>query len=244
MALDSWWQFGEGMGQFGTELALYQIQCAFCTERGNWEIVNRETKKKPNGRKVLYFDTYKCGGCANFIMVFWTPSEDSVGGHGLHAYRTIPFALGDYEGADYWPNNVTRNWKQAHKALARDDYDAAVLMARSAVQAIVRNKKAKKGKLKAEIDDLVERGVLPLVMSKLAHEVRELANDSAHPEDEDYSADPQDAKDIVEFLDTMLEYVYDLPHKINQRRESLGKPPLVLDSAEDSGEDTTPPKGE
>lgn len=230
MAISSWWQFGEGMGKMGQDLALYQIKCALCKETGNWELEHHAEKKKPNGRKVLNFDTYKCGSCAGYILVFWTNSEHSYGGYdrmrGLHDYRTLPWAIGGWDGEEYWPDKAKRHWKQARNALAREDYDAAVVMARSAVQAIVRNKKAKKGDLYHEINDLVSRGILPNIVGELAHEVRELAKPSAHPSEEDEPVDPKDAQEIVDFLDILFEYCYDLPHKINEYRERQGKDPL------------------
>jgi len=64
--MNSWWSLGEHSGYDGNELALYRITCPFCMERGNFELVFRESKKKPNGDKELYFDTYKCGSCSSF----------------------------------------------------------------------------------------------------------------------------------------------------------------------------------
>lgn len=239
MAIDSWWQFGESVGHWGNGLALFDIECAFCEEKGNWELEHHAEKTKSNSHKVLNFDTYKCGNCANYIMVFWSGSEHYASSYnpaqGLHAYRTVPFALGSWNGEDYWPEKAKRHWKQAHNALQRGDYDATVVMARSAVQAVVRDKKAKKGDLYSEINDLVTRSVIPNIVGKLAHEVRELANSSAHPGEEDKPIESEDAREIVEFLDILLEYAYDLPHKINEHRERQGKAPLA---DEPDGEDS------
>jgi len=210
---------------------------------GLWELEHYAEKTKQNSRKILNFDTYKCGNCANYIMVFWSASEHNSGGYnpaqGLHAYRTVPFALGGWDGEDYWPDNAKRHWKQAHNAIQRGDYDAAVVMARSsAVQAVVRNKKAKKGDLYNEINDLVTRGVLPNIVGQLAHEVRELAKPSAHPTEDEKAVDPKDAREIVEFLDILLEYGYDLPHKINEYRERQGKDPLLDEPETAEAEET------
>ena len=53
--MDSWWDLGEWSGSRGNDLALYQIECPFCEEKGNFETAHHEEKKKPNGRKVLLF---------------------------------------------------------------------------------------------------------------------------------------------------------------------------------------------
>ena len=80
----SWWQLGQDSGYHGTKLSLWQIACAFCGERGNWELAHHAEKKKPNDNQRLNFDTYKCGNCAGFVMVFWSA------GDALHDYRVLP----------------------------------------------------------------------------------------------------------------------------------------------------------
>jgi hypothetical protein len=113
---------------------------------------------------------------------------------------------------------VGRYWLQAMRSLEGKNWDAASLMARSAIQLIARYQKAKGANLKQEIDDLAERGILPPVMQEWSHEVRELGNDSAHPNPGAKGTDPKDAKDVVEFLTMLLRVTYDLSHQIEQYR--------------------------
>lgn len=79
-------------------------------------------------------------------------------------------------------------------------------MARSAVQATMRDKKAVGKDLYHEIEDLAAKGDLPPLMKEWSHEVRELGNDSAHPKPGTPPPTEQDARDIVEFLDSLLLY--------------------------------------
>jgi len=57
-------------------------------------------------------------------------------------------------------------------------------------------------------------------MKDWADEVRLLANESAHP-DAHVPADmtPEDSKDTVNFLDSLLAYLYDLPKQIENFRQ-------------------------
>jgi len=55
----NWWDLGEWSGTGGSKLATYQINCAFCGERGNFETVAHLERQKPGGRKVLNYDTLK-----------------------------------------------------------------------------------------------------------------------------------------------------------------------------------------
>lgn len=215
--MDSWWDFGEGGGYDGAELATYRISCPFCFERGNFGVAHHEEKKKPNGRKVLNFDTLVCGSCANYVLVFWSTGE-FPSSRPLHEYRTLPWARKLDKFPDYWPEEVGRFWLQAHRSVTEENWDAASVMARSAMQSALRGHGGKGSSLKEEIEHLAQKGLLPPIIKEWSHEVRALGNDSAHPKPGQPPTDPKDARDIVKFLDYLLEYLYDLPHQIEQYR--------------------------
>lgn len=236
--MDSWWELGEGMGLQGDRLGLWRITCAFCGEKGNFQLAFHGEKKKPNSDKRLNFDVYKCENCAGFVHVVWSASHLAYGTHGLYDYHVLPWPLkGKPEPSENWPKEMHRFWIQAHDSLANENWDAAAVMSRSALQFIVRHQGAKKSNLKQEIQDLASKGVLHPLMEEWSHEVREIGNDSAHPEvpapDQSVprledAPEPQDAKDIVNFLDFLLFYLYDLPKQIGEyrkRRTPLGSSP-------------------
>jgi hypothetical protein len=115
---------------------------------------------------------------------------------------------------------MKRFWIQARDSLKNENWDAANVMARSALQFVVRDKKAVEGRLKDQIDDLADKGVLHPLMKDWANEVRLLANESAHPKAPNPKEfTPQDAKDIVNVLDLLLLYLYDLPKQIEDFRQ-------------------------
>lgn len=212
--MNSWWDMGEWSGSSGEQLALYQITCPFCMESGNFSTEHHAQKKKANGRKILNFDTLKCGNCAGYVMVLWSASELGR----LYAFRVLPWPLKIDSAPKHWPESVGRFWVQANRSLNDENWDAAAVMARSSLQAALRDKGAKGSSLKAEIDNLAETGLLPPIIKEWSHNVRELGNDSAHPKPDQAPAVPKDAKDIVQFLDFLLEYLYDLPKRINDYR--------------------------
>ena len=210
--MDSWWRFGEWSGYDGTELAVHHITCPFCMEEGNFSTEFHVEKKKPNGSKVLNFDTLKCGNCSSYVQIFWSA------GDGLHDYRAQPFPLRYEKAPKEYPEAIGRFWLQAKRNLKDSNYDAAAVMARSSLQLALRSNDAKGANLKQEIDDLATKGILPPIMQEWSHNVRELGNDSAHPNPEQQPTNPKDASDIVGFLDFLLEYLYTLPKNINQYR--------------------------
>lgn len=214
----SWWDLGEGKGYDGADLALYQITCAFCEERGNFALEHHTEKKKPNANKKLNFDTYKCGNCGAYVMVLWSAREFG-GSRTLHDFQVLPWPRRLASAPSYWPKDVGRYWVQAKRSLSDENWDAAAVMARSSMQLALRDKGADGANLKGEIDDLASKGILPPIVKDWSHEVRELGNDSAHPAPEQQATDPDAARDIVEFLDYLLQYLYTLPHRIDQYRK-------------------------
>lgn len=136
----------------------------------------------------------------------------------LQGAYVLPWPLKTGKGSKNWPDTVKRFWRQAHDSLRNENFDAATLMARSALQAITREQGAAAGSLKSEIEDLSAKGVLPASLKEWAHELRELGNESAHPNTDSPEVKPEDARDIVKFLDFLLEFAYDVPVRINEYR--------------------------
>jgi len=208
---------GEGSGYRGSTLAVHQIMCAFCMEEGNFERVSHFTKRNAQSGKILNFDTLKCGNCAGYVMVLWSAGQYSM--DGMHNYTVLPWPRRLTKYPEHWPEAVGRHWMQAHRSLADENWDAAADMARSSLQAALRQVGAQGRRLVDEIDDLASKGTLPPLMKEWAHEVRLLGNESSHPEPLDgKGVDPKDARDVVQFLDYLTEYLYDLPKRIDDYR--------------------------
>jgi hypothetical protein len=216
--LDSWWQLGELSGFRGNKLELWRITCAFCLEKGNFKLAFHGEKKKPTSTKRLNFDVYQCTNCMSFVHVLWSAQEFPSSMDGLHGYYVLPSPIGKAIPSENWPSPVQRFWTQAHESLRVGNWDAAAVMSRSALQFAMRDKGASGAGLYAEIEDLSIRGVLHPLMKDWSHEVRELGNDSAHPDPQAPPTDSQDAQDVVQFLDLLLGYLYDLPKHIGDYR--------------------------
>ena len=217
--MDSWWQLGEVVGRRGEHLAVGEITCPFCMERGHFKTVFHREKKKPNSEKKLNFDTLRCENCAGFVMVLWSANQFGRGMRGLHEFRVLPYPLKLVTYPKHWPEEVGGYWLQAKRNIIDENWDAAALMARSTLQAAFRDKKAEGKNLQQEIGDFAEKGELPPIMKEWADNVRELGNKSAHPKPGKDPTDAQDARDIVQFLDFFLEYSYTLPHRIQEYRQ-------------------------
>jgi hypothetical protein len=216
--MSNWWDFGESVGYPGKKLATHLIPCPFCGTRGNYSVEHHSEMKHKEGEKTLNFDTLKCGNCAGFILVFWSATSH-FSRQGIHSSKHIPWYDRITQAPEHWPPEIQNFWIQAHRSLNDENWDAASMMARSALQALTREQKAVGSNLKQEIDDLGKKGVLPPIIIEFSNEIRLIGNTSAHPKPGQVGVDPDDAKDIVEFLDIITEYIYDLPKQINDYRE-------------------------
>ncbi|HET6201609.1 MAG TPA: DUF4145 domain-containing protein [Planctomycetota bacterium] len=197
----------------GPASLVHLVTCPFCMERGNFKTAFHAEKKHAASKKRLNFDTLECGNCKGYVMCLW-----SSGGGGGYDYRVLPYPLRLERHPEEWPKDVGRFWLQAHRNLTDESWDAAAVMARSALQVALREQKASGANLKLEIADLATKGGLPPVMREWSDSVRELGNDSAHPKPGQPPTDRRDAADIVRFLDFFLECVYTLPHRIGEYR--------------------------
>ncbi|CAN7653224.1 DUF4145 domain-containing protein [Rhizobium sp. LjRoot254] len=212
----SWWEIGEGSGHsaYNDELRLDLVDCGFCGESGRFAFESRIIKKNHKG-KALRYDTLRCEECGNLTSVFW-----GTGSSGLQRHYQVPWLKETTKWPTHWPDDVGRFWLQARRSIEGSNWDAAALMARSAVQLVLRHQQATGKSLFEEINDLGKKGVLPPVMVEWAHEVRVLGNDNAHPTPGAAGTAPKDAQAVVEFLGMLLRVTFDLPFQISEHRGS------------------------
>jgi hypothetical protein len=115
-------------------------------------------------------------------------------------------------------------------------------MCRKALQGICVDKKAKSANLAAGLRDLRDNGLIDKNLYDWADALRLFGNDAAH--DINVVISPQDAKDIVEFTEAILEYVYTFRQKFNEfmeRRNNPPQPPASLPDAPMPNEGTNIP---
>jgi hypothetical protein len=206
-----WWSLGDGSGYEGDKLALWQIECGFCGERGNWELSHHAERENKDGKKLNY-DIYKCIACGNLTMVFW------AAGDRLHSWHQVPWPTNTTRWPEHWPDEIGRYWLQAQRSIESENWDAAALMARSSLQLLLRHEKAEGGSLVKEIDDLAKKGLIPPIVRDWGHELRVLGNEAAHPMPGAKGISEKDARQMVRFLRVVLTLLQDLPADIKKYR--------------------------
>ncbi|MFD0327105.1 DUF4145 domain-containing protein [Streptacidiphilus monticola] len=131
----------------------------------------------------------------------WTPS----------AVRWPPF--------EDVPEAIAAAASEAHACLSINAHRGAVALARAVVEAIAKDKGITRGNLQKKIDDLAAQGFIRGATKETAHEIRYGGNEVAHsdPTAEALSAD--DAQEILDLMDEILQEVYQGPAKTARLKE-------------------------
>lgn len=119
------------------------------------------------------------------------------------------------------PKDIASAASEAYSCFSINANRAAVLLARTALEATAKDKGITDGSLNKKIDKMAEKGIITDQLAQEAHEIRLLGNDMAHG-DLGTPVEEDDASDILGFLDSVLDYVYQQPIAI-QKRQDLRK---------------------
>lgn len=118
------------------------------------------------------------------------------------------------------PETIASAARESHQALAASAPRASVAMARATLEATAKDKGITHGNVQSKIEQLAADGYISDSMKEAAHEIRFAGNEAAHADllSEPISVD--DAKEIVELMDAILERVYEEPAKVARVRAS------------------------
>lgn len=107
------------------------------------------------------------------------------------------------------PQSIREDLDEAKNDFAIGSWRSCATMARRAIQSAGRDKKATKGKLQDEINDLAKKGVITQDLKDWADNVRWVGNDAAHPDSP--KVEKEDAKDVLKLAEQFLHVVYVAP---------------------------------
>ena len=120
------------------------------------------------------------------------------------------------------PEDVAQAAKEAHEAGSIGANIAAILMARTVIEATAKAHNITSGQLWKKIDALKDAQLIRPSAAEAAHEIRHLGNDMAHGDLADLPTE-QDATDVLTLMDLILNEVFQataLTAAIKARRTS------------------------
>lgn len=117
------------------------------------------------------------------------------------------------------PAPISDAASEAHACHSIRSYRAAVLMARSVIEATAKDQGIDKGTLREKIDAMRDQDLIRPVISEAAHEIRHLGNDMAHG-DFIQPIDEAESAEILELMGVVLTEVYQMPSQLQARKEA------------------------
>lgn len=159
-----------------------------------------------------FWEMYTCPACkAASIALVATEGDDDEDDTVFLRWIPDKPPVKEYPGSV--PTAIAAVAGEAHSSLQVGNMQAAVLMARTTVEATAKAKGVTPGNLVAKIDALYAQHLIYEHVRDAAHEVRFAGNDAAHGDLVDDPITTEEAESIVELMDMLLEGVFIAPAK-------------------------------
>ena len=188
------------------------------------------------------FTIQQCPSCYETIVIRETGRGNKIGNE-LFVYEATETLIiypeqDEFSVAPEVPADFAADLQEARAAL---DYSAkaSAALSRRLLQKVLRNKLGiTKRDLSQEIDQFIAASKAPTYLTDAIDAVRQIGNFAAHPikftnTGEIVDVEPGEAEWILEVVDTLFDFVFVQPAKLEQRRASLnqkledmGKPAL------------------
>ena len=119
------------------------------------------------------------------------------------------------------PKSVKTAYDQAVKSLNASLFEPCVLMCRKCLEAVCKKSNAQGRDLSKRLVNLSEAGHIDSRLLSWAHEIRLIGNEAAH--EIEVSITKEDARDILDFTEAILIYVFSLTRRFNSLKARRSK---------------------
>lgn len=118
------------------------------------------------------------------------------------------------------PSHIADAASEAHRVFSIGAFRATAILCRATLEAVCKDKDAEGKDLFKKIDDLHEKGKIRSIVKETAHVLRAIGNDMAHG-DFDSELDQEDASDILDFLDSIINEIYESPAQLARMQANV-----------------------
>lgn len=199
------------------------ILCPFCLNRSHASI--QWGRVFENGRRIRIAAT--CDHCGSLSSaegpVSLSMSETT------HPDNISSALAGREKELEWWPKvgvspevedvppSIARAAREAYSSASVGNFMAAILMARTVVEATAKANEIATGTLASKINQMKDRSLIRPAIAEQAHEVRFMGNDMAHG-DIDAAPDAIDAEEILALMGEVLTEVFQGPARLARIR--------------------------
>ncbi|WP_426568119.1 DUF4145 domain-containing protein [Streptomyces canus] len=117
------------------------------------------------------------------------------------------------------PAEIAATASEAHACLSIGAARGAVALARAVVEAAAKAKGITVNGIVGKIDALRDGGIISALTADASHQIREDGNSIAHGDIGDEPISQDDAEAILEFMDALLDEVFQRPAKLQRLKE-------------------------
>lgn len=117
------------------------------------------------------------------------------------------------------PPHIANPASEAFACFSVGAYKAAVLLARSVIEASAKDKGVTSGSLYEKIDKLAEGQHIRAMLAEAAHEVRLAGNDMAHGDFATAEITEEDADELLGLMEDFLREMFELPTRVQRRKD-------------------------
>lgn len=201
--------------------------CPHCEARAHLELIHNDHHLARNGDQYNYI-TFRCKPCKKLSLRVFRSTQNPYS----HDQNLTPddwtakFPSNDTTPSDKYvqfvPEAVIDDYTEGLVCLSNGANKASVSMFRRAIQNSMIEKGADE-KLDL-IDQIKNVGTLTKDIKDWAHNIRIFGNWGAHPQDDMlHDITPELAKEVKDFVDEFMNYVYVMPGKVAAARERYKK---------------------
>lgn len=180
------------------------------------------------GSQVRFAAT--CDNCAHISAAAGSVAVPIVGYDSIDLSHVRASAETIVGGLEWWPkvgtaptiddvpDSIGRAAREAYSSASVGNHMAAILMARTVVEATAKAHQVASGNLSAKINAMREAGLIRPAIAEQAHEVRFAGNDMAHG-DIDIAPDSTDSEEILALMAEVLSEVFQGPARLTRIRQ-------------------------
>ena len=191
--------------------------CKHCGNKGLLKIVAdyKQHFKEMDGRDVIFeantwWALLECPVCRG-ISLHKSYSDDTM----ITPDGYVSDVSMEYPGNKYDFKNVPESILKSYQAAVKTskvDLSVCLIAIRAVLEKICRERGSKKKNLEAMLKEMVNKNILPETLDQCSFLIRKLGNSGAHGDDIDLSQ--SDVLELIDFIETILYYIYELPIKI------------------------------
>ena len=194
-------------------------ECKHCGNKGLLKIVGRHHQSftdyddgEPIFQEYTEWTMLECPVCKG-VSLHKSYSNDSMfdteGGY--LSEETVVYPGSKYSFI-HVPDGILKSYNAAVKTV-NVDLNVSLIAIRAVLEKVCKERGSKKKNLETMLKEMASKNILPETLDKCSFLIRKLGNSGAHG-DENEELSKSDVYALIDFIETILYYIYELPVKI------------------------------